>query len=64
MSESAGLLQPDEVAAAFLDGVARGKLHIHPKGSVLPWRLQRYAPGALRRFLDHELRKARKDAGT
>ncbi len=62
LSEGAGLLTPEEVASTFLDGVAHGKLNIHPKGSGLPWRLQRYAPGALRAYLDFELRRVRKKA--
>lgn len=64
LSEGAGLLTPEEVAATFLDGIVRHRLNIHPKGSGLPWRLQRYAPGLLRAYLDFELRRARKKAGT
>ncbi|HDL49542.1 MAG TPA: SDR family NAD(P)-dependent oxidoreductase [Actinobacteria bacterium] len=62
MSEGAGLLTADQVAETFLKGVAAGRLHIHPKGSGLPWRLQRYVPGVLRTYLDYDLRRATRKA--
>jgi 3-dehydrosphinganine reductase len=63
MSENRGLLSPDKVAETFLKGVAGGKLHIHPKGSGMAWRTQRYAPAAMRTYLDFLLRRAKRKAG-
>jgi 3-dehydrosphinganine reductase len=62
MSDGAGLLTADQVAKTFLSGIARNKLHIHPKGSGAAWRAQRYAPGLLRTYLDYDLRRARRKA--
>jgi len=62
MSESVGLLSPDTVARTFVDGIAAGKFSIHPKGSGLIWRLNRYAPSLVRFVMDRDLKKAMRKA--
>ena len=62
MSESAGLLSPDEVARTFVDGILAGRFSIHPKGSGWIWRVNRYAPGLVRIIMDRDLKKAMRKA--
>ena len=51
---------PEEVAAAILVGVAQGRYEILVgRDSRLIWRAYRYAPGAVRWWLDRVLRRAR-----
>ncbi|MFZ0492729.1 MAG: SDR family oxidoreductase [Acidimicrobiia bacterium] len=64
MSETAGMLSPEAVARTFVSGILGGKFSIHPKGSGWIWRVNRYAPGVVRKVMDHDLRKAMRKAGT
>jgi 3-dehydrosphinganine reductase len=59
MSEKAGLLEPKEVAATFIEGVLRKKFQILPGKPRMYWRLFRHLPGLMRRVLDSDYAKAR-----
>ena len=63
MSERGGLLEPAEVAAAFVEGVLRKKFEILPGKSRLYWRLFRHVPRLMRRLMDSQYEKARKRLG-
>jgi 3-dehydrosphinganine reductase len=64
MSESTGMLAPEQVAGTFVEGILSRKFSIHPKGSGWIWRVNRYAPGLVRMIMDHDLKKAMRKAGT
>lgn len=64
LSANVNVAHPDDVARHFVDGIVRGKFHILPSGAGTVWRLQRYAPSVVRAFLDRNLSKARRRAGT
>lgn len=64
MSESAGMLSPEQVAHTFVEGILAKKFSIHPKGSGWIWRVNRYAPGLVRMIMDRDLKKAMRKAGT
>lgn len=54
-------MSPEDVAAALLTGIARGKLHVVPgaMGKFTHF-MQRHAPGLVRWVIDSDLRKFRK----
>jgi len=60
LAGNASLLTADEVAAALLDGIARGRAEIIP-GRAARWlaRASRLAPGIVRRVVDRDIRRAR-----
>jgi 3-dehydrosphinganine reductase len=60
LAGNASLLTADEVAAALLDGIARGRAEIVPgRAARLLARVARTAPGLVRRFVDREIRRSR-----
>lgn len=63
MSEKAGLLEPEEVAASFIEGVLRRKFQILPGKPKLYWRLFRHLPRLMRRLMDSHYAKARRTLG-
>jgi 3-dehydrosphinganine reductase len=63
LSANVKVVQPDDVARRFVDGIVRGKFHILPSGAGMVWRLQRYVPQLVRAFLDRDLKKARRKVG-
>ncbi len=58
MSQGSTTLEAAEVGRALVDGIERRALHIMPGDAALVWRLQRYAPAALRHILDRQYAKA------
>lgn len=63
MSESGGLLEPEEVSEYVIKKVLKKKLHISP-GNARPIRyIHRIFPKLVRWFLDQDYKKARKKLG-
>ncbi len=63
ISGNAGLMQPEQVAAAMIKGMERGKLMIVPGFmNWLTWTMKRLWPGFVFSFMDSDARKAQKRA--
>jgi NAD(P)-dependent dehydrogenase (short-subunit alcohol dehydrogenase family) len=61
VSGNAGLMQPEQVAAAMIKGMERNQLMIVPgfQGSSI-WLAKRWLPGLVSSFMDADVRKAQK----
>jgi len=63
ISKKAKLLEPEEVAETFIQGILSNQFQILPGKAKLYWRLFRYLPGLVRMLMDSEYAKARKKLG-
>jgi 3-dehydrosphinganine reductase len=64
ISGNVGLKQPEQVAAAMIKGMERGKLMIVPGFmNWLTWTMKRLWPGFVFSFMDSDTRKAQKKMG-
>ncbi len=63
MSESGGLLEPEEVSEYVIKKVLKKKLHISPGNAKLIRYINRIFPKLVRWFLDRDYKKARKKLG-
>jgi short-subunit dehydrogenase len=63
ISEKAKLLEPEEVAEMFIDGILSNKFQILPGKAKLYWRLFRYFPGFVRILMDWDYAKTRRKLG-
>jgi short-subunit dehydrogenase len=65
INSNAGLMQPEQVAAAMIKGMEKNRLMIVPGFmNKLTWILNRYAPGIVRSVMDSDARKAQAKAGS
>ncbi len=60
MSERGGILEPDEVAVALIDGVLKKKFYITPGEAKFIWKMKRLFPNLVNKITDKEIEKARK----
>jgi short-subunit dehydrogenase len=60
VSEGAGLMQPEEVAAALVKGIEKGKFVIGPGSAKMLYILKRYAPAVVDFVMDREIKKVQK----
>ena len=60
ISERGGLLQPEQVAEPFIEGILKKKFYITPGEAKFLWKMKRLFPNLVNNILDKELRKARK----
>ncbi|OHD65785.1 MAG: hypothetical protein A2176_14355 [Spirochaetes bacterium RBG_13_51_14] len=58
MSETGGLLKPEQVAEKLIRGVIKKKFYILPSQSRLLWTITRHFPNLAHAIMDGELRKA------
>ncbi len=63
MSGKAGLLQPEDIAQPFLEGMLKNKFYITPGEAKKYWMLKRHLPNLVTSLTDKELMKARKKLG-
>lgn len=63
ISEKAELLEPEEVAETFIEGVLSNKFQILPGKAKLYWRLFRHFPKFVRMLMDWDYAKSRKKLG-
>jgi len=63
ISERGGLLQPEQVAEPFIEGILKKKFYITPGEAKFLWKMKRLFPNLVNNILDKELRKARKQLG-
>jgi NAD(P)-dependent dehydrogenase (short-subunit alcohol dehydrogenase family) len=65
VSGNTGLMQPEQVAAAMIKGMERGKLMIVPGFmNWLTWTMKRLWPGFVFSFMDSDVRKVQAKAGS
>jgi len=65
ISGNVGLKQPEQVAAAMIKGMERGKLMIVPGFmNWLTWTMKRLWPGFVFSFMDSDVRKVQKRAAS
>jgi 3-dehydrosphinganine reductase len=65
INSNAGLMQPEQVAAAMIKGMERNRLMIVPGFmNKATWILNRYMPGLVRSIMDSDARKAQKQAAS
>ena len=62
ISESGGLMQPEEVAKALLRGVEKGKFFIGPGSAKMLYYLKRFVPWLVDLVMDRDIRKVQKEA--
>ena len=63
INSNAGLMQPEQVAAAMIKGMEKNRLMIVPGFmNKVTWILNRFAPGIVRSVMDSDARKAQKQA--
>ncbi len=62
VSEGGGLMQPDEVAAALVQGIKKGKFFIGPGSVRVLWLAKRLVPWLVDLYMDHQVKKVRKDS--
>jgi len=63
ISGNAGLMQPEQVAAAMIKGMEKNQMMIVPGFmNKVTWVLNRFAPGLVRSIMDSDARKAQKRA--
>ena len=60
VSESGGLMQPEEVAEAVLKGIRKGKFFIGPGSAKMVYRLKRFLPWLVDMVMDRDIRKVQK----
>jgi len=63
MSERGGILEPEEVAEKFIEGILKKKTYITPGESKFIWKMKRLFPNLVNNITDKELKKARKKMG-
>ena len=63
LSEKAELLELEEVAETFIEGVLSNKFQILPGKARLYWRLFRHLPRLVRMLIDSDYARARKKLG-
>lgn len=63
ISERGGLLQPEQVAEPFIEGILKKKFYITPGEAKFLWKMKRLFPNLVNNILDKKLRKARKQLG-
>lgn len=63
MSERGGLLQPNEIAEPFVEGLLKNKAFITPGEAGFLWWAKRHLTNYVMKATDKELRKARKKMG-
>jgi NAD(P)-dependent dehydrogenase (short-subunit alcohol dehydrogenase family) len=63
INSNAGLMQPEQVAAAIIKGIEKNRLMIVPGFmNKVTWILNRFAPGIVRSVMDSDARKAQKQS--
>lgn len=63
VSESGGLMQPEEVAGEILKGISKGKFFIGPGSAKMIYRLKRFLPWLVDMVMDRDIRKVQKARG-
>lgn len=63
MSERGGVLEPEEVAEPYIEGILKNKFYILPGEAGFLWWAKRHLTGYVNKATDKELRKARKKLG-
>lgn len=63
MSERAGLLQPEDIAEALIEGIMKKKVYITPGDAGFYWWAKRHVTGIVLNIVDKDLKKARKKMG-
>ena len=63
MSERAGLLQPEDIAEALIEGIMKKKFYITPGDAGFYWWAKRHVTGITLNIVDKDLKKARKKLG-
>lgn len=63
LSEKAKLLEPEQVAETFIEGVLNNRFHILPGRARLYWRLFRHFPRLVRMLIDSNYARTRKKLG-
>ena len=63
ISERGGLVQPEEVAEPFIEGILKNKFYITPGEAKFLWWAKRHVTNYTNKLTDKELRKARKKLG-
>lgn len=62
VSEGGGILQPEEVAAALLKGVRKGRFIIGPGSAGMIYRMKRFFPWLVDMVMERSIKKVRKAA--
>jgi NAD(P)-dependent dehydrogenase (short-subunit alcohol dehydrogenase family) len=60
VSESGGLMKPEEVAEALLKGIRKGKFFVGPGSAKMVYRLKRFFPWLVDMVMDRDIRKVQK----
>ncbi len=60
VSEGGGLMQPEEVARALVEGMEKGRFFIGPGSARMLYIMKRYLPGVVELAMDRAIRKARR----
>jgi 3-dehydrosphinganine reductase len=63
MSERGTLLQPEDVAEPFIEGILKNQFYITPGLTGFLWWAKRHFPNIINKLTDKELQKARKKIG-
>ncbi len=63
MSGRAKILQPEQIAEAFIDGILKNKFNILPGEAKFIWKMYRHFPKLVRSVIDRDYKKARKKLG-
>jgi len=63
LSESAGLLSPEQISDALIKGILKGKYQILPGQAGFIYKMYRHLPGLVRKILDGDYKKIRKKLG-
>ena len=63
ISERAGLLQPEEIAEPFIEGILKKKFYITPGEAGWMFWAKRHLPKLVFNILEKDLKKARKKLG-
>jgi short-subunit dehydrogenase len=60
VSESGGLMEPEQVAEALLKGMRKGKFFIGPGSAKMVYRLKRFFPWLVEMVMERDIRKVQK----
>jgi len=60
VSESGGLMEPEQVAEALLKGMQKGKFFIGPGSAMMVYRLKRFFPWLVEMVMERDIKKAQK----
>jgi 3-dehydrosphinganine reductase len=63
ISKRGKLMQPEQVAEAFVEGILHKEFYILPGESKFLWKMMRHFPGLVHSIMDGDLKKARKKVG-